>query len=338
MTRVMVTGAAGFIGSHLCETLVRSGHDVVGLDCFTPFYDEQAKRTNIGTLVESPRFALVEADLRTVALEPLLETVDAVAHLAGQPGVTTSWGSAFQPYVEGNVLATQRLLEAVVRCPVDRLVYASSSSVYGRPASDQLGLRPSSPYGVTKLAAEQLVGAYAEAFGVRAVSLRYFSVYGPRQRPDMAVHRFVEAMLDGRPVTVFGDGQQVRDVTYVSDVVDATARALSTDLSPGLPNGLVVDVAGGSPVTVTALIDELRDVVGVSQPRRECANQRPGDVQRTQGRLEPARAYLGWFPRTDLRTGLTHQVAWHRSQRLEHHAAGHPCGGRHAARGQKARS
>ncbi|MGH3505828.1 MAG: NAD-dependent epimerase/dehydratase family protein [Nocardioidaceae bacterium] len=313
--RVLVTGAAGFIGSHLSEALVGSGHEVVGLDVFAPFYDGDSKRRNLAALLEHPAFELVERDLLAVSTDGLLQGVDAVAHLAGQPGVTTSWGSDFERYLADNVLATQRLLDAATRCRLQRFVYASSSSVYGPRVAEPalLGLRPASPYGVSKLAAELLVETYARSFGVPGVSLRYFSVYGPRQRPDMAVHRFVEALLDGRPVDIFGDGRQARDFTYVSDVVDATMRALDAELPPGL----VVDVAGGTPITVDALVGELREVLGLSAARCQFHDERAGDVQRTEGRPGRALEYLGWSPKTDLRTGLTQQVRWHRALRAD---------------------
>jgi nucleoside-diphosphate-sugar epimerase len=294
--------------------LVGSGHDVVGLDLFTPFYDDNSKRRNLSGLLDEPAFELVEGDLLTVPLDLLLDDVEVVAHLAGQPGVTTSWGSEFARYVDDNIVATQRLLEAATRKPLRRFVYASSSSVYGKPAAERthLGLRPASPYGVTKLAAELLVDAYSHSFGVPGVSLRYFSVYGPRQRPDMAVHRFVESMLDGRPVTVFGDGGQSRDFTYVGDVVDATMRALFVE---DVPPALVLDVAAGTPVTVDTLIHELHDLLGIRDPLRERHDERAGDVPRTEGSPTPAHEYLGWSPTTPLRTGLANQIAWHRGLR-----------------------
>lgn len=313
--RLLVTGAAGFIGSQLSEALVDSGHQVVGVDSFSPFYDGGCKRRNLAALLGHQAFELVEQDLLAVSADGLLDGVDAVAHLAGQPGVTTSWGSDFERYLADNVLATQRLLDAATRSHLKRFVYASSSSVYGVRVAEPalLGLRPASPYGVSKLAAELLMDTYARSFGVPGVSLRYFSVYGPRQRPDMAVHRFTEALLDGRPVEIFGDGRQARDFTYVSDVVDATMRALDADLPPGL----VMDVAGGTPVTVDTLVGQLREVLGLSAARRDFHDERPGDVQRTEGRPGPALEYLGWSPKTDLRTGLTQQVRWHRALRTD---------------------
>jgi nucleoside-diphosphate-sugar epimerase len=257
---------------------------------------------------------MVEADLLTLALPEALDGVDAVAHLAGEPGVPGSWGDAFERYLHRNVLATQRLLEAACSADVARFVYASSSSVYGTAVvgtGTDATLRPTSPYGVSKLAAEALVGAYAHTRGLSAVSLRYFSVYGPRQRPDMAAHRFIEAMLDGRPITVFGDGGQERDFTYVADVVDATVRATFADLQPGL----TLDVASGWPVDVSTLIRHLRAAVGAGDAPVQWRAERPGDVARTAGRIRATQTSLGWSPATDLTTGLRHQVAWHRLQR-----------------------
>lgn len=314
MSRVLVTGAAGFIGSHLCESLVARGHEVLGLDAFTDFYDPHRKHANLTVLRDDPHFELVTADLLDDRLGAMLDQVDAVAHLAGEPGVTMSWGSSFDRYVERNVLVTQRLLEAVADAGGKRFVYASSSSVYGTGAGALLARghpRPASPYGVTKLAAETLVDAYANTHGVPAVSLRYFSVYGPRQRPDMAAHRFIEALLDDRPLQLFGDGRQVRDFTYVGDVVEATVRALFADLPPAA----VLDVASGRPISVATLIASIRALVGGGTAAVERHDERPGDVPCTAGEILPARQYLGWTPGTDLHTGLERQIAWHRTLR-----------------------
>jgi nucleoside-diphosphate-sugar epimerase len=310
MTQVLVTGAAGFIGSHLCEALTARGHTVRGLDAFTSFYDPSRKHANIQALLDRPDFELVSDDLLTAPLDELLDGVDAVAHLAGEPGVTTSWGPDFERYVDRNVLATQRLLEAAADRGIGRFVYASSSSVYGTGA-DTLRAdgepRPASPYGVTKLAAETLVGAYAAAHELPAVSLRYFSVFGPRQRPDMAAHRFIESLLDGRPLTIYGDGRQVRDFTFVDDIVDATIRALFTDL----PLGAVLDVASGSPTSVRELVDHLTSLVGVESALVDETDERRGDVPRTEGDINTARSSLGWSPTIGLRAGLQRQVDWH---------------------------
>jgi len=314
MARVLVTGAAGFIGSRLCEVLVGRGHRVRGLDAFTSFYDPRRKLDNVAGLLAEPGFEMVTADLVSAPLEELLDGVDAVAHLAGEPGVSTSWGEAFGRYLDRNVLATQRVLEAMAATSVRRLVFASSSSVYGQGASSALRheARPASPYGVSKLAAETLVGAYADRHGITTVSLRYFSVYGPRQRPDMAAHRFIESLLDHRRPQVFGDGGQVRDFTYVDDVVEATSRALFADLPPVT----VLDVASGRPTSVATLVSELRDLVGDVDVPPEQQAERPGDVQRTEGSTGPAREVLGWSAGTSLRDGLSRQLAWHISRRI----------------------
>lgn len=310
MTHILVTGAAGFIGSHLCEALIRDGCEVRGIDAFTEFYDPASKRRNITDLVDDPAFELVQADVLTVPTGQLLDGIDAVVHLAGEPGVSTSWGPSFDRYVDRNVLATQRLLEAALAKRVSRFVFASSSSVYGAE-TDALRApgepRPASPYGVSKLAAEALVGAYAYSYGLPGVSLRYFSVYGPRQRPDMAANRFIEALLDGRPLQLFGDGSQTRDFTFVGDIVRATTRALFADLPPAS----VLDIAYGRPTSVATLIDELRTIVDVGDPSLETREERPGDVPRTAGRIDAARQHLDWTPAVGLRAGLRQQVAWH---------------------------
>jgi UDP-glucuronate 4-epimerase len=313
MTQVLVTGAAGFIGSHLSESLLRRGHTVRGLDSFTTFYDPDRKRANIEAVSRDPRFEMVSADLQTAPLDEVLDGVDLVAHLAGEPGVSNSWGPNFERYVDRNVLATQRLLEAASDRGVSRLVYASSSSVYGTGANTLRATgepRPASPYGVTKLAAETLVGAYSG--GLPTVSLRYFSVYGPRQRPDMAAHRFIESLLDGRALTVYGDGSQVRDFTYVDDIVEATVQALFADV----PSGAVLDVASTQPTSVNTLVGHLEALVG-AESTRDTNDERRGDVPRTEGEIASARDQLGLTPTIDLRTGLKRQIDWHRGLRSE---------------------
>ncbi|HKE99741.1 MAG TPA: NAD-dependent epimerase/dehydratase family protein [Actinomycetes bacterium] len=307
---VVVTGAAGFIGSHLTRALLDGGHEVVGVDAFTPYYAPAAKRANLADLAGHRAFRLVEGDLTELSLEPLLTGAAAVLHLAAQPGVHTSWGSGFAAYLHHNVLATQRLLEACARAEVPRLVAASSSSVYGDapsyPTSEEAATRPVSPYGVTKLAAEHLCLAYAQAqaSGLGVGLLRYFTVYGPGQRPDMAFHRFLEAAFDGRAVTVYGDGEQRRDVTYVADAVRATTLAMTAPV-----DGTVVNVGGGGPVTV----NEALELIGRTTGRRlrvVHAPPRPGDARHTGADGARAEALLGWRSEVDLATGLAEQAAW----------------------------
>jgi len=313
--KCVVTGCAGFIGSHLTEALLEDGHSVMGIDCFNDNYGRSQKLQNLANARDWDGFDFVPIDLGRGALEDLVEQCDVVFHLAAEPGVRSSWGERFELYLRNNVLATQHLLESARRWPEKRIVYASSSSVYGQaealPTPEDVTPKPFSPYGVTKLDAENLCNLYHANYGVNCVSLRYFSVYGPRQRPDMAAHRFIEALLDGRPVTLFGDGSQLRDFTYVDDVVDATIRALFADLPPGA----VLDVASGRPVSVLDLVHWLRDLVGSPQVQVDRAPERHGDVPQTHGSIGATEQHLGWHPRTDLRSGLQRQVGWHRMRR-----------------------
>ncbi len=312
---IVVTGVAGFIGSHLAESLVSSGCAVRGVDAFTDTYAPARKRANLACLAGSSSFELVTADLARDDLPGLLHDADAVVHLAGEPGVTASWGTAFATYVERNVVATQRLLEAATTAGVRRFVYASSSSVYGpevRPQEESAVPRPLSPYGASKLAGEVLVGAYAQQRGLPTVALRYFSVYGPRQRPDMAAHRFIEALLDDRPIPIHGDGRQARDFTYVGDVVAATAAAVTAPVAPGT----VLNIARGEPVEVHDLVALLAEELGVDA-RIERHPHRAGDTPRTEGCADAARVLLRWRPVTDLRTGLRRQIDWHLGRRVQ---------------------
>ncbi|MBI4730429.1 MAG: GDP-mannose 4,6-dehydratase [Acidobacteria bacterium] len=306
----MVTGAAGFIGSHLCERLLAEGGRVLGVDCFTDYYDRERKERNLASARASDRFELAEADLGTADLRGMLDGVDGVFHLAAQPGVRGSWGERFEVYARNNILATQCLLEALRERPVP-LVYASSSSVYGAaerlPVREEDLPRPLSPYGVTKLAAEHLTGLYAAAYGLAAVSLRYFTVYGPRQRPDMAFTRFLGAALAGLPLEVLGDGEQSRDFTFVADAVEATRRAL------GAPPG-VYNIGGGTRATVNESIRVIEELVGhgVEVRRREAVR---GDMPHTWAETSRARERLGWEPRTTLHEGLAAHLAWARALR-----------------------
>lgn len=305
--RCLVTGVAGFIGSHLAERLLADGHTVIGLDAFTTNYDPTIKRANLAHALAEPGFTLTEGDLAHCDLTPLVDGVDWVFHLAGQPGVRDSWGADFTSYVHNNVQASHRLLDVLTRVPSVRLVYASSSSVYGNaplPMTETVRPEPVSPYGVTKLTAEHLVGVYSKSHGVQATSLRFFTVYGPRQRPDMAFHRFIRAVANHETIQLYGDGTQTRDFTFVNDIVEACLRAVST---PG--KGEVVNVGGGSSVTINDVLDYLGELTGCPvridrQPRQL------GDAAHTAASVERARSLLGWYPATSWKDGLRQQVEW----------------------------
>jgi nucleoside-diphosphate-sugar epimerase len=304
--KCVVTGAAGFIGSHLCEELVQRGHETAGIDCFVPYYPRAAKERNLAGLLSRPGFAFHPLDLRQEPADAVLAGADVVFHLAAMPGLIQSW-TDFDGYWTCNVQATQRLLEATRRAVprLRRFVYASTSSVYGKFASgdETLPTKPISPYGVTKLAGENLSRAYGETYGLPVVALRYFSVYGPRQRPDMGYNRFVHALLQGNPITVYGDGQQVRGNTYVADCVAATLAAV--EAYPGE----VFNVGGGEAATVWDIIHKLEKVTGrTATIRQEPA--RPGDQRYTFADTSKLRAHLGWQPRIGLDEGLARQCAW----------------------------
>jgi UDP-glucuronate 4-epimerase len=313
--RALVTGCAGFIGSNLTESLLDDGHEVVGVDCFLDNYARVVKLANLERARDFDGFRFHRLDLGEAPLEPLLDDCDAVFHLAAEPGVRSSWGTRFASYERNNVLATQRLLEAASRNPGKRLVYASSSSVYGDaerlPTAEDTLPRPFSPYGVTKLAAEHLCALYHGNHGVPAVALRYFSVYGPRQRPDMAFNRFCRAALRGESLTVFGDGRQTRDFTFVDDVVAATRAAA---VSPRAP-GRVYNVGGGSRVSVRDVLALIASLVGRPLEVRYEETE-SGDVRHTGASTERARRELGFRPETSVDAGLGAELEWLQEQEL----------------------
>ncbi len=305
MSRYLVTGCAGFIGSHLTEALLRRGDEVIGIDAFTDYYARQAKESNIEGARGDPNLVLVELDLSTGALEPLLADVDGVFHLAAQPGVRGSWGDTFADYVRDNIVVTQRLFESVAARGL-RVVMASTSSVYGNaetyPTREDATPRPVSPYGVTKLACEALARTYAECFGLEAVLLRYFTVYGPRQRPDMAFARVIDALLGGKPFTIYGSGEQSRDFTFVDDAVTATIAAMEAGSS-----GTTYNVGGGSETTLNDAIGVCEELAGTGLEVISQAAAR-GDVRRTGADTTRIRTELGWRPETPLPRGLALQL------------------------------
>jgi UDP-glucose 4-epimerase len=306
--KALVTGVAGFIGSTLAERLLASGAEVTGIDCFTDYYPRWIKERNLAGLRAQPAFTFVESAIADADLGRLLDGVTHVFHLAAQAGVRKSWGRDFQVYTVNNVDATQRLLEACCGKPIERLVYASSSSVYGDlvaiPMREDALPQPVSPYGVTKLAAEQLCYLYHVNYGLPTVALRYFTVYGPRQRPDMAFHRFIRAGLREEPITLYGDGEQTRDFTFVADAAAATMNAGLT----GVP-GAVYNIGGGSRVSINHVLDIIGGLLGRPLAvRREPAQM--GDMRDTYADTSRARRDIGFAPTCTLEEGLEAEVRW----------------------------
>jgi nucleoside-diphosphate-sugar epimerase len=301
----LVTGAAGFVGSHLCELLLDAGDVVLGVDAFTDYYGREVKERNLAGLRGRAGFTFLEADLTVVDPRSLLDEADVVFHLAGQPGVRPSWGAEFEVYIRHNILATQRLLEAAKGTRLRKLVYASSSSVYGNaerfPTSEDLRPQPVSPYGVTKLAAEHLCELYRSNFGLPTVSLRLFTVYGPRQRPDMAFRRLVGAAVRGEVFELYGDGEQTRDFTFVGDVVSAMRAAALSEWCG------VANIGGGSRTSMSRTLAIVRELAGPFEVvRRETV---AGDARHTAADIGLAAASFGYAPQISLPQGLERMVA-----------------------------
>ena len=307
MARFVVTGSAGFIGSHLSAALGSAGHEVLGLDSFTDYYSRRLKEANLGSLRLHDEFTFREADLADAELGAMFDGASGVFHLAAQPGVRGSWGETFEVYVRDNILATQRVFEAAAGAGI-RVVFASSSSIYGdaeqHPTPEDVRPRPISPYGVTKLSCEHLARAYTHAFDLDVIGLRYFTVYGPRQRPDMAFTRIATALYAGRPFRVFGTGEQSRDFTYVSDAVSATIAAMERGVA-----GEMYNVGGG---TEAALRDVIALCERISGRRLEVVHERAmaGDVRRTAADTSRIRRDVQWSPRTNLEDGLRAHLDW----------------------------
>lgn len=304
---VLVTGCAGFIGSTLTEELLSQGYHVIGVDALTENYEAWVKEKNMSNVVNHPLFQYIESDLRLLNLSELLQNVEVVFHQAAMPGVRSSWGADFQQYVNHNVSVTQKLLEAVKESRVQKIIYASSSSIYGSmvgPTKETQTPAPYSPYGVTKLAAEHLCQLYFHNYRVPVVSLRYFTVYGPRQRPDMAFHRFIHNMLTDKPITVYGDGQQTRDYTYIRDAVQANLLAMEK----GRP-GQVYNIGGSSRTSLNQVIEWLGEIMN-KRPQVINAAKQPGDPQHTWANIDKAGQELGYNPAFPLKLGLRKQVAY----------------------------
>ncbi|OUC13045.1 MAG: UDP-glucose 4-epimerase [Alkalinema sp. CACIAM 70d] len=306
----VVTGVAGFIGSHVAETLLKQGDRVIGIDHFNDYYDPQLKRRNLQSFVDHPNFQLIEGDIQFLDWNLLLQDVDVVYHQAAQAGVRASWGTSFRAYTERNINATQVMLEAAKDAKhLQRFIYASTSSIYGNaetlPTYETIPPQPVSPYGITKLAAERLCGLYHDNFGVPFVSLRYFTVYGPRQRPDMGFHKFFKAAMNDRPIDIFGDGQQTRDFTFISDAVAANLAAAK---APGAV-GEFFNIGGGSRVVLADVLNLMEDIIGKPIQRNHIEKAR-GDARHTAADVTKAREILGYNPQVTLREGLEQEWAW----------------------------
>lgn len=317
--RALVTGVAGFIGSHVAQNLLRLGVDVIGVDSFDSYYSRSLKERNLVGLLSSNRFEFLERDLLTADISTISDSVALVFHLAGQPGVRKSWGNDFDFYVRNNVVVTQRLLDyfAQEEC-LDAFIAASSSSIYGDsslvPTSESHLPRPISPYGVTKLASEHLCTLYALERGLPTFSLRYFTVYGPRQRPDMLMSRLIRASQDADEMQINGSGEQLRDFTYVDDVVEANILAMSAAKNH---RGEVVNIGGGTPVSVNAVIAQVEEATQkpITIKRVDAAQ---GDPSQTFADCSLAKALLGWEPQIGLVEGLERQVEWSSSSNNLH--------------------
>jgi nucleoside-diphosphate-sugar epimerase len=310
MAKSIVTGVAGFIGSHLVEALLNQGEQVIGIDQFNDYYDPALKRQNISSFENHPNFKLIAADIQSLDWEALLADVEAVYHLAAQAGVRASWGEGFRAYTERNINATQIMLEAAKDAKhLKRFVYASTSSVYGDaetlPTAESICPQPVSPYGITKLAAERLCWLYYKNFNVPFTALRYFSVYGPRQRPDMAFHKFFKSVLADQPIHIYGDGQQTRDFTFVGDVVAANLAAAKVPEAVGE----IFNIGGGSRVGLMTIIDTMEKIVG--RPiRKNYLEPAMGDARHTAADVSKARKILGYEPKVSLAEGLQQEWEW----------------------------
>ena len=310
MTTHIVTGVAGFIGSHLTQALLDRGDRVIGIDQFNDYYNPQLKRNNVSSLQKNSAFTLIESDIQTLNWQKLLQDVDVVYHQAAQAGVRASWGEGFRHYTERNINATQIILEAAKETQsLKRFVYASTSSVYGNaetmPTPETICPQPVSPYGITKLAAERMCWLYQQNFGVPVTALRYFTVYGPRQRPDMAFHKFFKAAIQDEAISIYGDGKQTRDFTFVSDAVAANLAA--GEVSEAI--GEVFNIGGGSRVVLTDVLATMEKVIG--QPiRKNYVERAMGDARHTSADVSKAQRILGYQPQVSLEEGLTKEWQW----------------------------
>jgi UDP-glucose 4-epimerase len=304
----LVTGTAGFIGSHLSRRLLKEGFSVIGVDSFTDYYPRWIKERNLSTLKSENNFSFLEEDINSLDLNRLLQNVDCVFHLAAQAGVRASWGQRFSEYIRNNIEATQRLLEESKEQPLHKFIYASSSSVYGYcpelPMSESSPLLPYSPYGVTKLAAENLCYLYSKNYGVPTISLRFFTVYGPGQRPDMAFHKFFKSTSENKPITVFGTGEQTRDFTYINDIIDAIFACIAHGQT-----GETYNLGGGNRKMLKDLLPLFEEICG-KKISVKWEEKQKGDVPHTLADIQKAKKGLGFDPKTPIDEGLSEEWRW----------------------------
>jgi nucleoside-diphosphate-sugar epimerase len=305
----VVTGVAGFIGSSLAEKLLKENFKVVGIDCFTDYYSKNIKKKNLTNCLKNEHFTFIQKNILELDLEPIIKNSQCLFHQAAQPGVRASWGSQFDTYVKDNILVTQKILESAKEVKtLEKIVMASSSSVYGNQEGKMIEestlTKPISPYGATKLAAENLGNLYAENFDLPVISLRYFTVYGPRQRPDMAFSKFIRSNISSKGIEVFGDGNQIRDFTYISDIVEANILSMNSSSKSGIFN-----IGGGSTHSVNQILEMIKNITGNENIIKFKPKQN-GDVFKTESDIEKARKNLNYSPKIDIKKGLENQFQW----------------------------
>ena len=309
MKTAIVTGAAGFIGSHLSEKLLENGFKVIGIDCFTDYYSKEIKKNNMISFQNNKNFKLIENDLMKIDLTSIIKESEFLFHEAGQPGVRASWGEQFDTYVKDNILVTQKILESAKKVKtLEKIVMASSSSIYGEQEGIMIENKtipsPISPYGVTKLASENLGLTYALNHDLPVTSLRYFTVYGPRQRPDMAFTKFIKANLSGDKISIFGDGNQIRDFTFISDIIDANINCIKSEIQ-----GNVLNIGGGKTYSVLNVLKIIEKITG-KKNKLIFSTKQKGDVRKTEANIEKAIKNIDYSPKIDLTKGLTNQINW----------------------------